>query len=519
MGENKFYRIIEWIFSVILLGVLLVLLVLDNRWYYVYQNKCVVPNFVFLLSFIAVAALIYHLCNVYKKKHADKPQPAPTNLKRTMKVIGVLTVVLFVVQIIYAWEIYFETGWDCREIVTAAQGLCYEGTAIADSHYFSIYPNNVFLTGIFAGILKAVYMCGINANYFPLIIVGCLLVSLSGYFFADCVRMLTVRKGLIYIFWIVFVLMTGLSPWVSIPYSDTYSIFFPIFCVWLFLLKDDDNYLTCWFFITFTALVGYFIKPTVFLTLIVLLFFEVVNFLCNVKSNSKKMKWKRSVGLIATVFLAAFMAFFMRYGMEKVTGFTPDENKHFTAIHYLRMGMNEEYGGGYNQTDVNASASYATVSERNAGDFKEAMSRIKGMLPFRFVKFMAQKCLTNFNDGTYAWGNEGAFYWAYYDRENGLADFLRSYVYHIGEKHDTYVVFCQWIWFWNLCFACFILRKGRTQKDYRETAIITCMLAIMCFLMVFEARARYLYLYGPIIYLCGAMGMNRLLMGKREKED
>ena len=71
----------------------------------------------------------------------------------------------------------------------------------------------------------------------------------------------------------------------------------------------------------------------------------------------------------------------------------------------------------------------------------------------------------------------------------------------------------------TLCMAALMILKGRRNRDYRETAIMVVMLAIMSFLMVFEARARYLYLYSPVIYMVAAMGINRLIVGKDEQEQ
>ncbi len=520
MFESRFYRVIEWIFATIMAFVLIVLLVLDNRHSYMYQNNCKVPNFVFLLIFAVIVLTTAVIKMRRHEKIAGRPQPAPINFQNTMKIIGILSSVLFIVQIVYTYEIFFETGWDCREIVTMAQALAFDGTPIADAHYFSIYPNNVFLTGLFAGILKLTHFCGIHLDYYPLIFIGCILVNISGYLFADCIRILTGRKGLIYLFWCVYVLLTGLSPWISIPYSDTYSIFFTTFLMWLFLTKDESNYFASWFFMTVTAFVGYFIKPTVLLIFMVIVFYSLFHFFLSKRDIPKKRRPQIMICSIAVIILGLAASYGMKYGMEKVTGFAPDENKQVTPIHYLMMGANYEYGGGYNQTDVNLSASYSTVKERNSEDLKEAFKRYKDMFPSKLAGFIAKKTLTNFNDGTFAWGNEGAFYWAYYERNDAVATFLRDYVYDphegytFGSKHGSYVAFCQCIWFLCLCSTALMVLKGRKKKDCNEMVVMTSMLAIMCFLMVFEARARYLYLYSPIIYMTAAMGWSRLLMNK-----
>lgn len=519
MKESKFYRVIEWIFAIVVMVILVVDLVLDNRFYYVCKNNCPVPNVVFVAVILAFLALVFFIAGRVNDRNSSRPQHAPREFHRLKKILGILTLLLFAAQIVYAAFIYFETGWDCRSLVTMAQSLCFDGASIGNDHYFSIYPNNVFLTGIFAGILKAVFMCGINSDYFPLIIFGALLVSLSGYFMADCVRVLTGRKSLMIGAWVVFVLLTGLSPWVSIPYSDTYSIFFPTFAVWLFLTGTDKNYGFLWFFITLTCFVGYFIKPTVLLTFMVLVFFEVFHFICGHKSERTSNRIKKALFTSLAVVLGVVISLAMRTGMEKITGFEPDETRSFTPMHYLMMGANAEYGGGYNQTDVNLSYSYETVDERNEKDLAEAIKRYKDMFPARIISFEAQKCLTNFNDGTFAWGNEGDFYWTYYETGNPVALGIRSYVYHIGENHGAYVAFTQFWWMFVLCASALMIIKGRKYSDYRETAVCVCFLAIIVFLTVFEARARYLYLYSPIIYMVASLGFNRLLLERKLKKN
>ncbi len=518
MEGRKLFRITEWIFGIVMVLIIGVNVLLDNRVYYVCQNNCVIPNFVFLILFVLLCAGGLFFVK-RKQKNSDKTVLTPMYFDRVMRNIKILSLVLLVVQIIYAYNIYFETGWDCRELVKMAQAIAFEDAKIGDAHYFSLYPNNAFLTGIFAGILKLIKFVGINnAPYFPLIIVGCALVTLSGYLMADCVRILTGKKSLIIGFWVVFVLLTGLSPWISIPYSDTYSIIFPTAAVWLYLTKTDDNCRLRWFLISLVCFVGYFIKPTVFLTFMVLVFFDVLHYFLTFNKRHAKEKIKAASFCLIMSVLGIFAAFMLRFGVERATGFEPDGKSQVTPIHYFMMGLNSESGGGYNQADVNYSFGFETVSERNREDWKLAMQRIKEMFPVRLVTFEAQKALTNFNDGTFAWGNEGDFYWTYYEKDNFLAKFIRNRVYHIGDRHQVYVAFTQGIWMFVLFMCALVFINRKKHVNYREVALMVVVLAIFAFLMVFEARARYLYLYSPVIYMVAAIGLNRLYIGKDNAE-
>ena len=519
MAESRFYRFTEYIFFAFITVVIVINVLIDNRFYYMYQNNSRLPNVIMFGVFLVFASGFLLAGELIRSKVKFPVTRPSSDFSPTMRLLKWLTLLLFAVQLIYAYEIYFETGWDCRQIVTMAQDIAFNKASIGDAHYFSLYPNNSFLTGIFAGILKVFWLCNIKGAYFPLIFVGALLVSLTGYFMADCVRVLTNRKSLVYIMWIVYVILTGLSPWISIPYSDTYSIFFPTFIIWLYISGRDRVRQEIWGLISFVAFIGYFIKPTVLLTFMALALFEVLHFLFGFNLKHVKENLKKFAIFVLGIVIGAFLAFLARYGMNKAIGFTPDETRSVTPAHYFMMGFNESSGGGYNQEDVNRSFAYPDIKTRNAEDLKEGMARIKGMMPVRIFKFMAQKSLTNFNDGTFGWGNEGDFYWAYFDRDDKISLFLRSFVYHNGANHDIYVAVTQAIWFMTLCFCSLIVIRGHKYRDYRETSILAVMFMIMCFLMIFEARARYLYLYSPVIYMVASIGLKRLIEGRINTED
>ncbi len=506
MAEKKFLRITEYIFFGIVAIVMLINVVLDNRVYYLYKNNCPVPNFVYVAVFAAAFLLFKYL--VGSGKPIAKPAPAGW---KVLIPIFIASALVLVFQLYYADNIYFMTGWDCKELVSMAKVLASGSGKIGDDHYFSLYPNNVFLTAIFAFIMNR-----LESGYSSLIYVGTIIVNVTGIFFADTVRMVTKRRSFVYIFFALYVILTGLSPWISIPYSDTYSIFFPIFAIWLYLKKNEKNMPYIWCLTAIVCFVGYFIKPTVLLTLMVLVFFEVVHFLANLKGIEGKRK--KIASFVIPLIAGTVVALLLRYGVEDMTGFTPDKTRSVTPIHYFMMGLNKESTGGYNQADVNLSFSYADVKERNSEDFKEAMRRIKEMLPFKIVGFEAQKILNNFNDGTFAWGHEGDFYWGYYQKDNDFAKTARSYVYHTGDNFGKFVAFMQCFWMGTLCLCMLVVIKPK-EADFKKNAIMMTMLAIMAFLTIFEARARYLYLYSPVIYLTAAIGLDRLISTKETKDE
>ncbi|MBR6325679.1 MAG: hypothetical protein IKR61_02655 [Lachnospiraceae bacterium] len=519
-AEKWFCRLAELLFAVFVLGILYV--IIDNQYDHIfpYNNYCIVPNrYLFygaagVLCVLFVLAQGMHLIAAAKSKAPSLPRAhkeKQTDFRKLMRVLGILTPVLFAAQVFVSYEIYFESGWDVFKIMKMVYAMVFEGAKIGNADYFSMCTNNFFLTGIFAGILKAVNALGFEATYFPLIVFGCMLVAPTGWLLADCVRMLTGRKDLVIGSWILFVLLSGLSPWISIPYSDTYTIFFPTFAIWAFLRIKESNHVRMWFLIVFLSLIGYFIKPTVILALIVMVFFAGLHFLFHLKDGNRTERLRYMGGNVLAVLVAVVLALLLRAGMKQVTGFTPDPERYLPPAHYFMMGWGYDYAGGYNQEDNNFSMDFPTTEARVKGDIEEGIRRIKSYYPYnKLVHFISRKMLNNFSDGTFAWGFEGGFYYIFRENNTAPAKFLRSIFYHDGKYFDRFVAFAQALWILTLCMCACNLFGGIRKRTGRDTIVMISVLAIFCFVMVFEARARYLYLYTPLIYMAAATGVARL---------
>lgn len=515
LNENKLYRLTEIITAAVFLVCLAVLVLLDNRISYVYQSFCKVPNTVFVLGAFCILSVYGFLMRKRKRGTGWEQSVDSGSMKLKRKLhrrnLLILSVLLLAFQIIVAWQIYFKTGWDCGKLVQMSQEIAFQGRSIGDDLYFSRYPNNVLLVAVFAGVLRLTQFLGFHADYFPLVIVGCFLVNAAGFFMADSVAGVAKRSWVPYASWIVYVVLVGLSPWISIPYSDTYSIFFTCFCVWLYIHKNERNRYFIWMLIGFFTWIGGYIKPTVLLVLFVMAGLEIWKKICAFdKGRFKKnmlvtVLWIVSLGL--GIFLAVQVNGFARAKMEC----SLDDSKRFTPAHYLMMGLNYKTGGTYDQWDVNFSADSPDVKSRNEKDLAQIRYRISSMGPKGLTFHTVRKLLTNFNDGTFAWGNEGEFYWNIPPKETFLAERLRDYYYEDGKGYSCFQAVTQGFWILVLMFIPFLLLRGDTEKQDKNTVAVLSVLAISCFVMVFEARARYLYLYVPFFIFVSSLGLERLL--------
>lgn len=516
--EEKLYRIIEIVAAIAVTIVLAVIVILGSRFNYVYKNEAQIPNIVFVIGTVVVLGSYYLLKKrniIFKNKSTQNKELIAPMVKMKLQLdrrnLAMMSAILLGVQIVVAWQIYFKTGWDCGKIVQMAQQVAYNYDDIGSDMYFSMYPNNVLLVAVFAAVLRFTKFIGLGADYFPLVMVGCLLVNMAGFFMADAIRKLTGRNWLALASWGVYMVLSGLSPWISIPYSDTYSILFPILCVWMYLYRDEKNKILVWGGIGFVGWIGYYIKPTVILVVFGIIAIEIWNGICTYNKSEKKKYIRNTVMAVSAFALAVLMAASINDIAREKMGFTPMESKKFTPVHYAMMGLNYDTGGTYDQTDVNFSASSSSVKERNQNAIEEIGNRLSEMGVKKVAVHTLRKMLTNFNDGTFAWGREGEFYWNIQKRTNGLAYELRSYYYDGGEMYEIFHTFSQMVWVVILCLITGIAFPPKGMSDKRISTVLVGILGIMCFVMVFEARARYLYLYSPVFILAAALGLERFL--------
>ena len=523
MKEEKLYRIIELIGALAVAGILLVLLALDNRFHYVYQSFCKVPN----LVFAALIAVLLGGCYLLRKrrmlffrkqdmKKSDSAPMAKLRLQLERRNLLILSAFLLGVQLIVAWQIYFKTGWDCGKLVKMAQEVAFQYRDIGNDLYFSMYPNNVLLVAVFAAVLRFTKFLGFQADYFPLVMIGCLLVNMAGFFMADCIRKLTRKNWIALAAWGMYMVLCGLSPWISIPYSDTYSILFPILCIWLYMYRTERKKYVVWGGIVFVGWIGSFIKPTVLLVVLGLIALELWHFICDYRKTGfhkaeRKKLFRSAAGILTAVIFAVLLANGINETARYKMGFRPIEGKKFTPLHYMMMGLNYDTGGTYDQWDVNYSAAAESVSERNRNALQQIGHRVSDMGVTGLGAHATRKLLTNFNDGTFAWGREGEFYWNIQEKNTGLSTALRNYYYESGSAYPVFQVITQAMWILVLCLMVCLMIPGKGNPDRTTAAVVLSVLAIICFVMLFEARARYLYLYSPVFILAAALGLQRFL--------
>ena len=99
--------------------------------------------------------------------------------------------------------------------------------------------------------------------------------------------------------WGLYVLLVGLSPWVSIPYSDSTALVFPIAILYLYTRQKQQKgwkKACLWGAIGLLTMLGYHIKPQVAIATIAICGIELWNGLFRLRAclrNKKHLVWGR----------------------------------------------------------------------------------------------------------------------------------------------------------------------------------------------------------------------------------
>ena len=472
-------KLIRYIYIILFAFILLILFVSNNNTYLQFREAPIISNLI--LGIIIVFPIIL-LLGLIKKDMSNKTYK---------KVLIILSIVVFILQIIILRCTYFYTDWDVktiREIIS--------NNDFYHNYYLTKYPNTLF----YVAFLKLYNILPIiNKYYFPLLVFNALLVNITGIVTSLTIRRFTNNTKAL-IGYIILIPLVLLSPWINIVYSDTLAILFPILIIYIYTKenKKDKDY----FFIGFLTILGYFIKPTVFIIFIGIIILSVIK-LFNKELNINLEKALILVlGLVSSFVLcktSIFLVHFVPY---------PNTNS-FGVIHYLAMGQNNEYYGLFNEQDVFDSDKYGRKY-----DINKALDRIKERSIKDHFNFLEVKTLLNYNDGTFAWGYEGEkFYYKILSDNSKLSMTLRNYFYKDWKYNYIFKVLVQTIWILVLSLS-FIL--GVKDKDNKHAIIYLSIIGITLFLLIFEARARYLYCYAPIFVLASILGLDSIMIQKKK---
>lgn len=404
--------------------------------------------------------------------------------------------------------IAFYSGWDVSIVSGSAYNL-FNNSGIEDFWYYSVYPNNVPICYF---LYKLYDWAWYNPDYaynaeFAWIQCNNLLMCVAG--FASCmtVKRLTHKLFPVITCLLLYIVCAFITPWRIIPYTDMLAFAFPILSICFYVYSATARN-AVWKYILFLlaglfCAIGSIIKPPVLIVLFAVIIMELL-----VEKNWREIVIKALL-LVCVLF---FRSSYTEYIYEE-TEFIQNQEITATYHHYFLMGLNEESTGGYYSPDFAMFGQYATAGERIDAEIELAWERIcdKGVLGYPY--FLFKKLVMCFNDGTFCWGKEGGFYFGDYQNltDAGYKQLFRDIFWPDYRYCGRFNTFSQLSWFLVLGGILGNILYIKSEKKYLVGVVILTILGSMFYLMLFEARSRYLLCFLSVWITFSAMGVDAIL--------
>jgi hypothetical protein len=423
--------------------------------------------------------------------------------------LPVFLLVLLAVSLFFVYHGSFYPGWDAgivyEQALNTAKGISSDFYTV----YYSNYPNNALMTWIFAMLEKIWMVWRGHDSPFILAAFQSLLGILTGFLLFQTARRMKQSYLTSWAVLLVYGFFVQLSPWMLVPYSDGTVLIVPTFILYLYICSRETqnrrSKLLIWVLIGLFTGIGYSIKPqAVFITIAI-----VLNELFQIRGMSGLFHFVKKI--IVTGLGAGVVLLMVSHLILPSLGMNLDPDQKIGMPHFLMMGMNETNNGIYSQEDYEFSTSFQTVEERNEADLKRARERIDQMGWKGTLSLMARKNAMNYSDGSFAWYEEGDFVRKEY-AEGKTTDAINRWLRPDGGKFRGFLASRQFVWLLLLA-GCAVMIPASAKEERKDPVLLVMkitLLGLSLFEMIFEARARYLFLYAPYYILIGVMGLRNL---------
>ncbi len=450
------------------------------------------PQVSFLIFWVIIFLILFYVIDRFILKKMSK--------KSKIVFCCIALLVFLGLELFSYFTFKVNPSWDFGAVFGSANDFV--RTASFDVDYFTMYPNNCFL--LLIEIIAVVITGGRDIGFY--------LLNIAVIFLSFLLTILTAKKiGGIDLAVKVAIVGLLITPWylyTPIVYSDTVGILFPILTIYLWLdLKEGKLSPTkekiLIMEITILSAIAFLIKPLAaigFVAIIIDTFFNKVIVL-NLKKIIKVLK-VMSLSLLL-FFAVVWMFNFVAYKYLLKTDMPAKNTIPYT--HWIMMGLKGQFGG-YNWEDKNATLQYNDYSAKKEFNIKEIKSRLSEYGPAGYVNFLANKFEWTWADGTFFVNNK---LMRFPIRGNTR---LSNYIAFDKDKIYSSVATVIYASLMFIILFCIIYDVFKQKNDVIRVMSLMCF-GIALFLLIWEARSRYIYILIPIFCILGSVPLDRLFKG------
>ena len=459
--------------------------------------------------FILIALVICYIIGIifiYKKI-------CKANIKNKRLVVGIIFGITIILQLLFSYFFMVIPSWDFGYVYNLATNFDMNISSKIEDWYLYQYPNNIAITVLLTIIFDIFRFIHIEAYTIIGIILNIFFIDISIFFLYKSVKEIFGYNKAIFAL-ILMCLMTPIYTYAPIFYTVTLTMVYPILLLYLFILinkkanKDKlfskTNILLA--LLAGTVLfIGMQIKITVSIIFIAMILVEILY-----------VRYKEifKIGTIVIISLILFILVKNKY-LSNIRDKNIEYKLEFPYTHWIMMGINyknEVMIGGYSGEDNGFTDSISGGKDvRKAENVKIIKERLSNLIRNHdLVRFEISKMVFTWGDGTY------------YAPEK-----LRKYPVRKGIQHEFILakgkysyIYMYYAEIQHLGILIFMVIssilnykvKKNFENDLKEKINIIANMSIfglLIFLIIWEARSRYIVNFIPIMLLAQFYGIDK----------
>lgn len=417
-----------------------------------------------------------------------------------------------VVMLAMAWLLRVNNSWDYGRVIDSAYQWATTGE-ISNLPYFIRYGNNqlvlvlhylydVLLLKIFPS--ASMEFC--KAATLP---INCLCIQVAIHLTYQIAKIyLGRRKALA-----VGILCLTCSPlylYSTFAYTDTLGLPVATLILYSYLRFTRDKGKSKWAFLVIygcASVVGYHLKATIGIVTVA----TMLDYLLHTVASMPRQWVQRCLSLLLVCVVFLSTNFVMVTTLHKSIGVTDElyDAYSFPPTHWVMMALNTS--GGFNQGDVDFTASFPTLEERKAAN----IAQIKERLQERGIKGTISHVL-------YAkWRRTWAYHTLagddYTNRQPIQPNLLHQFFTPSGSFYSLYALYAAW--WWILVLVGVTLSAWRHFKGRRRLFVPhLAIFGITLLLSFWECNSRYLVVFLPFLILASVDGLSLLCRAKPQSK-
>lgn len=414
-----------------------------------------------------------------------------------------LTMVLFTIfwQIYLAMSLVSTSVWEPSGMLERVMDV--PNMSFPSDAYFSNMPNN-FLFFLMEKCLWIIFFRP-NLEIFTLILsfLNIILLDISIFLMCHSLKRIFNEK-VAFMFLMFSTLLIGVSPWITIPYTDILGFVLSSVSFYVAIRLYDSTKLLVKvlnsIIMGLLMFLSYYLKAS----LIIFYIAGLIVWIIAMCRGNKKIELHSALIAFLTCMILSFI--FSVYSNNNSL-VEIDKTKAFPTMHYAAIGIKGR--GSYNTEDAKADRAIKDPKKRQERDKNVFIQRLKAFGSVgNYVRFLGRKQMYNSADGTFAWAYEGYTKILRPKKNNVAQDLYFKEGYAQKEERKSAFTFpIQVIWISLLILIVFTLSNSSLSVQLLKFTVV----GFFVFLLLFEGgRSRYLIQFLPFIISLGSVGMDSL---------